>query len=258
MTDKKWHENEEFWETFQFDLFGKRNMEKAQGEVEKIEELLEIEPPQKILDLCCGIGRHSIPFAKKGYEVTGVDITEKYLQEARSKAKNNNLEIEFIQDDMRKYQEKEEFDIVVNLCTSFGYFEDREDDKKVLKKIYNSLKPGGRLLIEIAGKEIIASKFKGRDWEEKEINGEKAIKIEERKVKKDWSWLEDRWIVVRENGEKKEFDVSHRIYSAFELKQLMKKVGFTEINVYGNKKGDPYDQNAERLVVETKKPENGD
>lgn len=249
---EEWYENEEFWKTFQEDMFEEENMEKAPEEIEKIEKLLEIEPPQKVLDLCCGIGRHSIPLAERGYEVTGVDITEQYIKKARSRAKNN-LNVEFIQDDMKKYREREKFDIAVNLCTSFGYFEDREDDKKVLKNLYKSLKPEGKLLIEMAGKETIASEFKEKEWWEGEIEGEKLIKLEERELKKDWSWIEERWIVVREDGNKKEFELSHRLYSAFELKKLLEEVGFQETEAYGNFEGDPYDEKADRLVIKARK-----
>ena len=79
-----WHEQDQFWEMVP--LFGPDRLEMAPEEVEGVISLLGIEPGASVLDLCCGVGRHSLELARRGYRVTGVDRTASYLQTASEKA----------------------------------------------------------------------------------------------------------------------------------------------------------------------------
>jgi len=238
---KPWHENEEYWNNFNFD---EKSFESASKDVELLMELAELKTPMKVLDLCCGVGRHSIALAKRDFEVTGVDTNKNYLNTAYDRTEEENLRIEFVKEDMREFKKKEKFDVVVNLFTSFGYFEDEEENKKVLQNVFESLKPGGKFILDVMGKEIIARIFKEKDWIE--MNG--SFRLFQRSVERDWSWLNNRWINI-EDGEVKEYDVSHQLYSAKELKDMLKEVGFTSVSVYGSFEGSDYDENAKRLVV---------
>ncbi|GAI45550.1 unnamed protein product, partial [marine sediment metagenome] len=213
--------------------------EQAPEEVENIISLLGIKKGKKILDLCCGVGRHSIEFARRGYHVTGVDITTEYLNQARRKARKVKVKIEFIKDDMRRFYRENSFDAVVNLFTSFGYFENQEDDYRVVQNIYDSLKKGGVFLVEIMGKEVLARIFQKRDWYE--ING--LIVLEERETDKNWEYIKSRWILIKGKN-KKEFTITLRLYSALELMNLFKNVGFRKVKAYGDLAGAPYDHTA--------------
>ncbi|MFX0092971.1 MAG: class I SAM-dependent methyltransferase [Candidatus Hodarchaeota archaeon] len=244
-----WHESDDFWETCELFMFDEQRWEQALVDVEQIISLLEIKPTAHILDLCCGPGRHSLEFSRRGFYVTGVDRTKKYLEEAKNRAKSENLNIDFIQEDMRKFCRPKSFDVVLNLYTSFSYFEDPEEDKQVLKNVYSSLKNGGKFIIEMMGKEILARIFMERNWHEH--NG--VFMLEERKVANNWSWMKNRWIRIK-NGEVREFKVEHRIYSATELISLLNEVGFTKVYIFGNLEGTPYDHKARRLVGLAHKP----
>jgi len=239
--DRSWHEKEEFWKD---NPFPKEMIERAEEEVDKLIELADLSGNIKVLDLCCGVGRHSIELAKRGYDVTGVDLTEHYLEKAKDRAEEENLDIEFIRDDMREFKIEKEFDLVVNLFTSFGYFEDEKENMKVLENVYYSLKPKGKFILDVMGKEIIARIFQEKDWNKIED----GFKLFERSIEKDWSWLNNRRIRITE-GKVKEYNVSHWLYSAEELKNMLKEVGFDSINVYGSYGGRPYDKEANRLIV---------
>ena len=241
---KPWYENNDFWRTVGPVLFRKSRWEMASEEVGHVISLLRIEPGAKVLDLCCGVGRHSIELARRGFKVTGVDITPHYLREARHKAKKAKLNIEFIKDDMRNFRRRNAYDVVINLFGSFGYFRDQRDDYRVAKNAYSSLKKNGSFIIELMGKEILARIFQKRDWYEIDD----TIVLEERKTDKDWKRIESRWIIVK-GKRKKEYTISLRLYSAVELSALLQSVGFRKIDVYGDLKGSPYDQVAKRLVV---------
>ena len=241
---KSWYQDDHFWKAVEPILFGEKRVANAVAEVDQLADLLDIESPAKILDLCCGLGRHSLEFARRRFDVTGVDRTGVYLRRAQKQADSEGLKIEFVQEDMRQFCRPEAFDLVLNLFTSFGYFESPAEDRRVLVNVHKSLKPGGRLVMDLMGKEIIARIFRERDWREQDG----ILILEQRSISQDWSWIDNRWILLR--GDKRdEFRVSHRIYSAAELTGLLKDCGFKKIQIHGNLAGAPYDHLAERLVV---------
>ena len=272
-----WHEDPAFWETFRNYLFPPEKVEEATEQVDQLLALLDLDSDARVLDVPCGVGRHAVELASRGYRVTGVDATEAYLDSARERAREADeggadedgavrQHVEFRRADMREFRRPEAFDAVVNVYTSFGYFEDRADDERTARNFYESLKPGGRLLLSLTSKEVLAGKFEKRTWEERDG----AYVLEEHEVTDDWNWMENRWIVVADGGsasgesrtspdaeasggETTEFTVSHRLYSAYELSELLKRVGFEDVAVYGDLDGSAYDENAERLVVVAEK-----
>ena len=239
-----WHEDDSFWQRFQSEMFNTEKLEAAPQEVDQLVELLNLQPGARVLDLCCGIGRHSLELARRGYEVTGFDRTASYLEQARSRAETENLGVDFILGDARKFCALEEFDAVINMYTAFGYFEEPSDDRRVLLNAYASLKRGGKLLIELMSKEVLARIFQPRDWHE--CDG--RIFLRETEVTQDWSWIKNRWMLF-EDGQQKEFTFGHRVYSAVELMGLLRRCGFKDVDVFGNLEGAPYDQEAQRLVT---------
>jgi len=239
-----WHSQDAFWELFEPILFNQQRRSLAKEQVEKIKKLLHLDENARILDLCCGIGRHTLEFAEQGFEIIGVDRTERYIESARLQAEQRNLNATFVVDDMRDYRSPNRYDVILNLFGSFGYFEDFADDYKVTRSMFESLRPGGKLLIETMGKEILARDFQAREWEEE---GDLLI-LSEKKVTQNWSRVETRWIVIR-GAERREHRVSIRSYSAFELSSLLDSGGFSDIRVCGSLDGIKYDQEAQRLVV---------
>ena len=119
-----WWQDEEFWNSFAPYFFTEERVKGTAAEVEKLVALLGIAPSAKVLDLCCGIGRHSVEFARLGYRVTAVDLTASFLAQARERAKREQVQVDFVQSDMRDFVRPGAFDAAVNLVTSFGYFEE--------------------------------------------------------------------------------------------------------------------------------------
>jgi SAM-dependent methyltransferase len=239
-----WFEDEEFWKILEPALFNKERLESASQEAEQMASLLKLQAGASICDLCCGPGRHSLELSRLGYNVTGVDRTGLYIERARKKADEQRLDIRFVQKDMRKFCEPNTFDAVVNVFTSFGYFEGAEDDRRVIENVYKSLKEGGKFIIDIIAKEVLGRIFIDKRWREEDG----AIVLEESKIKEDWSAINSRWIIIK-NGRQDEFRFTLRLYSATELSELLKSCGFKEVQVYGNIDGSPYDQSAKRLVL---------
>jgi hypothetical protein len=150
---------------------------------------------------------------------------------------------------MRAFRREAAFGVTLNLWTAFGYFEDESENQRVLENLCASLKPGGTLVMEMASKEIVARKFRARDWSEEE-NG--VLLLQERNVCRDWSWMANRWIYIDDDG-RHEFMVEHWLYSARELADMLKQAGFSRTAAYGSFEGIPYDQNAKRLVMVARK-----
>jgi SAM-dependent methyltransferase len=248
--DKAWHEEESFWEIAGPVLFTEQRWQYAPREVGAMVSLLGLSPGQRVLDLCCGVGRHSLEFARRGFRVTGVDRTAAYLEEARTRAEEEGLEIELVQEDMRTFVRAEAFDAVINYFTSFGYFDDEEEQRRVLANAYGSLRPGGALLMDMMGKEILARVFTERDWREEDGK----LILEERTLAPDWSSLDNRWILLKD-GDRREVTVTTRQYSAAELSGLLKDSGFDAVDVYGDLTGAPYDMAARRLIAVAHKGE---
>ncbi|MFW6040583.1 MAG: class I SAM-dependent methyltransferase [Thermoplasmatota archaeon] len=248
MKEKGWYEDQWFWKEFKPILFPEERLHQTSSQVDKFIELLELEKGDRILDLCCGVGRHSLELARREYDVTGVDLSKVYIDEAKEKAKREGLKVEFLQEDMRNFKKEGYFDEVINFWSSFGYFKEKKENFKVIENVYSSLKKGGRFLIDVMGKEIIAKIYTERDWHE----FEEGYFLEERIVKGDWDFLESRWIFIKE-GDVKEHKFLYKLYSAEEMKMMLNQAGFTDIHIYGDLEKSEYDQNADRLIAIAKK-----
>jgi SAM-dependent methyltransferase len=176
------HCRDAFWNLFEPVLFNQQRQLSAKEEVEKIAKLLQIKKRDRILDLCCGVGCHSLELSRRGFDVFGVDPTAAYIDKARLEAEKSDLDAEFVVGDMREYYAPDNFDIAMNLFGSFGYFEDPEDDRKVVEHMYSSLRTGGKFLIETMGKEILAREFQERQWTEEDD----LLILSEKKISQNW------------------------------------------------------------------------
>jgi hypothetical protein len=151
---------------------------------------------------------------------------------------------------MREFVRPGAFDAAMNLYTSFGYFEDPAEDRKVAENFYRSLKSGGALIVELMGKEVLARIFLPRDRRELPDG---SLFLQERKVSDDWSWIANRWILVKD-GQRKGFSVGHRLYDDAGLRALLLDVGFESVTLYGGwVEQTPYDTAALRLTAVARK-----
>ncbi len=240
---KRWNDDDHFWNTWGPILFTDERCKHADAEIEQVLELVKIKTGARILDLCCGIGRHSLALARRGYHVTGVDRTKTYIRKAVATAKKQKLQVELVVADARKFRRPAALDAAVNLFTSIGYSSEA-NDRRILTNICRSLRAGGRAVIDVASKEILARNFRERDW--REVNG--ALVLEERKIRPDWSGVDNRWILIK-GGRRQDFALSIRVYSAVELATLLRRCGFRQVRTFGGLDGAPYDHKARRLVL---------
>lgn len=143
-----WHDDPKFWKLTAPFIFDEGCWKKAPKQVAGFIKHLKMKKGMKVLDLCCGPGRITLELARRGYNVTGVDHMQFFLEEARKRARREKLRCTFVRGDMRTFVRSDTFDVVLNIFTSFGYFKDQRQNQRVLRNIFESLKPGGKLLIE--------------------------------------------------------------------------------------------------------------
>lgn len=238
----QWFEDEVFWETFYPHLFTAERMAAADGEVDQVLALAGVSSGAA-LDLCCGPGRHSVALAGKGFAVTAVDRSRFLLNKARERAPG--AAIEFVEADMREFVRGGAFDLAVNLFTSFGYFETPEEDFAVLRNVRTSLKPGGVFVIDVIGKECLASRPNRTRWVE--TPGQDLF-VQHCSILPGWSRAHMQWLLVQ-GARALRYDYEHNVYSGQELYALLRSAGFDEVRLFGNLDGAPYDSAAARLVA---------
>jgi len=244
-----WHEDDAFWTDVEPVLFSAARLSQAGADVDGVLRLAGVRTDASVLDLGCGVGRHSLEFSRRGFRVTGVDRQSTYLARARALASERSLDVEWVESDMRTFTRPAAFDLAVSLLTSFGFFENPEDDRRVLANVHAGLRIGGVLVMEMMGKEVLARRFVATDWHE-EPDG--TLLLEQRAVGDGWRQLAVRWIVLRANR-RSEHRFTLRLYSGMELEIMLRDVGFRRVDLFGSLGGAAYDQQAERLVAVARK-----
>jgi len=202
-------------------------------EVDLFSEILKLSTDDKILDLCCGQGRHSLELARRGLRyVEGLDRSHYLIQKAKSQAKNEGLKVRFREGDARKLPyPPDNFDAVMILGNSFGYFETIQDDLRVLKEVFRVLKPWGRLLIDVADGEYLRAHFNPRSWEWIDKN---YFVCRARSLSLDEQCLISREVITHvKKGVIRDQFYSERLYTHKSIGELLKTVGFNAITFNG-------------------------
>ena len=231
------------------DFFGEEYLrfdrhEETPQEVDFIERILDLPCGSPLLDLCCGCGRHAIELARRGYRVTGYDLSPVMLAHAQKNAKQAGMEVTWIEGDMRALEFEGEFDGIINMFTSFGYFEEEDTNFRVLQAVGAALKPEGRFLIETVNRDFIVRHFLSRVWFRA---GEMTV-LEQRT----FDPISSRSLVdvtVIEDGREKCFQHSVRVYSYTEMEMLLAASGLRTEEVFGNFDGSAYTWDEPRMIV---------
>jgi len=240
----------EFFDTFR-PVFGVVDAKTTRAEARYLIKKLKLGPRKSFLDLACGIDRLSIPVARSGTRVTGVDIMSSFLEELDRKAKRGKLRIETIQSDMRRINFRNHFDSAANMWTSFGYFEGESDNQLVLRKVYQSLKPGGRFLLHTINRDWVIKNFARTGWFS--VGATKVL--EERSFDFSTSISRSVWTFIRD-GEEKSHRVAIRMYSLHELIAMLEKAGFREIEGFGSLKDEPVSSHSRMMYIFGRKQKN--
>lgn len=227
--DNNWYK-EVFTEDY-FRTLPKNFHKQTIREVEFIVQRLGAEPGARILDLCCGFGRHTMEFAKRGFNMVGLDLAMPLLQKGLNEAQRRNLSIKFVHGDMRELNFDKVFDGIFNVQTSFGYFNDLTN-YRVLQRIFRALKPGGRFLVETINRDFVVDDLPMRIWWE----GTECLILEEVDYDFMLSTLQVKRSFVFEDSNRDPWEqhINIRLYTPGELSALMRRAGFEVLELNGD------------------------
>ncbi len=225
--------------------------ENTAADVEFIAGALALAPGAPVLDLACGLGRHAIGMAKRGYRVTGVDFNPRYLERAAAEAQIAGADVRWLEDDMRTLPFDREFAGVYSFFTSFGYFSDPENEQ-VLARIAASLAPGGRLLLDLANRERMLIHPQQRTWDQREDG---SLVMEEVTFDVKRSRVISRLTLIEAGAPHaiKLFEL--RTYTCAELTALLARQGLEVRSVWGGADRSDYQAESRRLVMLATRPE---
>ena len=223
----------------------KRSLEDART----VKRLVRARKGQKVLDVPCGIGRLTIPLARMGLEMTGVDFTASFIRKARRLTRKEGLEVRYIVRDMREIEFNDEFDAALNFFTSIGYASDA-DDLEFCRRVFRALKPGGRFLIESMNKSWLLSHFRP-EKSDGTIGGVRIV---------EWSRWDARAGRVRSSwtfrrGRRHErHQLSLRVFNGADMRKLLRRAGFREVTLYGRPPVGPLSRHSRRLIGVARRP----
>ncbi len=225
--------------------------ERTAHEVDFAVKVLALEPGARVLDLACGHGRHSLELARRGYRVTGLDLSEPSLAIARETASQAGLDVEFIHGDMREIPFTGEFDAVINLFTAFGYLESEAEDQRVLDSVARALKPGGGFLIDTINALWLFRHFEPHGWQELEDG---TLLLEDRRYNPLTGRNEVTWQLIHPDGTRHQQAHSLRLYTLVELAAMLRRAGLRVEATWGDFEGTEYGMDTRRMIVLARKP----
>ncbi|PZM61790.1 class I SAM-dependent methyltransferase [Paenibacillus dendritiformis] len=223
-------------------VYRHRDFQGATQEVHGMMEWLRLPASASILDLCCGMGRHALALAEAGYRVTGVDLSEVLLEEAR--AHDTRGQVKFLRGDMRELPVDGPFDAVVNLFTSFGYFTDNEDNARVFQEIHRVLKPQGRFIVDFLNPSYVRQHLVPHS---ERVDG--GTRIEERRRIENGFVKKAITLTDASGGERREYEERVRLYELADFRNMMDEAGLVIDQVHGSYDGAAYDEEQSKRMI---------
>jgi 2-polyprenyl-3-methyl-5-hydroxy-6-metoxy-1,4-benzoquinol methylase len=235
---KDWFDSE-----YYLRVYSQRNQTEAERLVELIAKGLNLKANSSVLDMACGAGRHAITFAKLGFKVTAVDLSQRLISEAKKSAEQAGAEIDFVLSDILEFETSEQLDLVINLFTSIGYFENDEENYAVIKKAFNLLNDGGYFILDYFNKDFLLKNLIPTT-----VFSENGLKITQNRSIKGTRIVKK--ITIENNSSIEEFYESVRLYSYEEILTYIKNAGFTIVKQYGDYFGNNYEkETSPRLII---------
>lgn len=251
---------EDWFDRAEYELvYRRRDEQEAEQAADLIERVAQPAPGAQLLDVGCGRGRHARAFARRGYHVTGLDLSEQAIEAARHRAAADNLTIAFRQQDMRRPMGTDDFDGAVNLFSSFGYFESDEEHQRVVSHIARALRPGGFFVQDFMNAPQVRASLVPQN-----TRSENGLQIEERR------WIENgrinKEITLHSEEERgpasgespdgerpasppRTFRESVRLLELDDFRRFYNEAGLTLQNTFGTYDGTPYQQDSPRLIL---------
>lgn len=232
MKNKAWYELlfENYSNTYDKEVFTQGTLQ----EVDFIEKEINFDKNISILDVGCGTGRHSVELAKRGYQVTGFDLSEDQLKAAQKKADKANVVIPFFRKDARNFKFDTKFDLAIMLCEGgFSLMETDEENFAILKNVVDSLNAGGKFIFTTLS--VLFPIFN----ELKKFHNENMVAGSFENNSFDLMTFRDKneFEIPDDDGKQRRLDCNERYYAPSEISWLLKSLGMKKIEILGCKTG---------------------
>jgi ubiquinone/menaquinone biosynthesis C-methylase UbiE len=218
----------------------------AQRQAAFIAIQLRLDGSQRVLDLCCGSGRHAVALAQHASAITGVDRTELYLAAGRARIAELGIgNVELMQGDMRELDYQGEFEAAYNYFTSWGYYSD-EENFDVLRRLWRALKPGGRFLLETIFRDTLMGSYRPQGYRESEDG---TVLLEERWFDFATGRSHNRRLKINSNGTRSEIRYDHYLPTSDALARHLRDAGFSSVSVMEAPTGAELSLNSWRMAA---------
>lgn len=225
-------------------------MEDTKRQVDFIIKNLNLTGKERVLDLDCGFGRHSLELARRGFDVTGIDITPEYVVFASDQALREHLNAHFLCEDIRQLHYMGEFDVVLNMADgAIGYLENDEENQTIFEVISAALRPGGKHLMDIMNANYARTHFPCKLWDA----GEKGLTLSQ------FEWEDDTKTLIYGQKDFPYGDVLHkpeilegnpiRLYSIEEIQQIYTSLGMCVTQCFADFSGHKLTDNDIQMIV---------
>lgn len=227
---------------------GAVSAEVTASECEFIESELNVSPGSKVLDVPCGNGRHSIELAKRGYEMTGLDLCPEFIADAEQSCSRDRVRVRLLNADMRQLSFDEQFDGAFCFGNSFGYV-DYADTIRFLEGMQSALKPGGKFLVEtgMAAESVLPS-LQARRWH----RAGDVLALTENRYDAVESKLNTEYTFIQ-NGAIETSTALYSIYTVAEIIRLFSNAGFAVQKLYATTRRETYSVGSPRLLLTTQR-----
>ncbi len=210
---------------------------------------LELAPGARVFDQCCGTGRLSIPLARRGFEVTGVDLIEAYVARARAAAERAGVVARFHAGDAFAWTPEAPCAGAFNWWTSFGYADDDATNVRMLARAHDALRPGARLALDFHNVAGLLRGFREHVVTRRQTAAGELVLLRESRVDLPRGRLEKRWCFFHPDGRRSAHDSAVRLYLPTELARLLEAAGFVDVRFCGDVRGGPLELDSERCIA---------
>lgn len=238
--EKNWYEKW-FSNKYYLEIYKHRDDNEARDVINLFERSVHLPSDAKVLDVCCGAGRHSLELARRGYEVTGFDLSPYLISQAEdglNNSKEKGLKVKFLIEDMKSFSFEEKFDAAMNIFTSFGYFETDEENFKVFGNVEKALKSGGYFVFDFINSENLKKTLV--PYSEDVYDGEKVLQKR---------YIKDGFVFKDITIGNESYTERLKLYSKDELREALNSKGLESLNVFGDYYGNDFKNEESKRVI---------
>lgn len=227
--------------------------ERTTREIDFVLSLANLNPGGRVLDIGCGPGRHSLEMARRGYRVLGIDPAAAMIAAARTQAADIDPIPQFQQVRAQEFvlaASEEPFDAAICLFTTLGQMDEGGDNRELVGRAFDALRPGGILFVELPQREPYSTNLKTSD---RFGVGERTTEVERLYEQQDQIVTEVFNVVTP--GENRIYLLRYRIFDRLELRSLLEDAGFDVINEFGGYEAQPLEPDSPMMILVARKPD---